>query len=223
MASLLDIAKQQQQSESSRGVKSLLDVAKQQQQETTEPKPSAMTLMDVAKQNQPVVDKGSMLSGLAKQIDEEDSARVAAALVETAKEVKSAQQANRSAVISAAVEKVEKEDASAASTLRAAIVENKNHSDNNGVGGDEDGYSSFEDEDNRKADNNKKAKSVKKEKEFDGSDTSESGEAMGPERTTISDSQESKELLRAVFRADKSRVRELLDTGDVDANAADQV
>lgn len=94
---------------------------------------------------------------------------------------------------------------------------------------DDDGYSSFDDEDAAKTPTSKKETKAKNKREqpadedSDGDASGDGDDEAGPERTTPCESKESKEFLHAVFRADKSRIRELLDSGDVDANTADQV
>ncbi|EGZ29396.1 hypothetical protein PHYSODRAFT_467375 [Phytophthora sojae] len=65
------------------------------------------------------------------------------------------------------------------------------------------------------------AEVLKKQEEPD--DPAEEEESYDPPpRATPSESKESKEFLRAVYRADKYQVRDMLDDGVVDANIADQ-
>lgn len=228
--SLVDVAKAMQETEEKAeapGTRTLADVAREQEQVKVS---AGMTLMDVARQQQgrasgetvaaATVDKPALLSTLARQIDAEDSARVASAIVATASEVKSAQQEAQRAAVAQSIRQVAAQEERAAAVLQSAVMIASREADSNNAD-DGDGYSSFEEEED--AVSSKQLQQVRETIKREQPTADDEDERAGPERTTPSDSKESKEFLRAVFRADKSRIRELLDSGDVDANAADQV
>lgn len=100
---------------------------------------------------------------------------------------------------------------------------------------DDDGYSSFggddynNEEENEKLTGDKakakaKAKaSARKQHLLDEDNGNESEEVAAPERTTASDSRESKVFLRAVYRADMRTIQGMLTSRDASVTTADQV
>lgn len=228
MSSLLDVAKAMNTEASGNSANlSLVDVAKAANGST---KP--LTLMDVAKQKkQPSQAPKQTLQQLAQEIDEEDRSQIQAALESTAKEVKVERQELRSQILKQTAAEVRLEDQQAAQALSdqvASVTNSKqkvaNSDSNKENDDDDDGYSSFEDDsdsDSTPKKDNKKQKEVVASEEDNPADDKESYDP--PPRTTPSESKESKEFLRAVYRADKYQVRDMLDGEVVDANIADQV
>ncbi|GMG17300.1 unnamed protein product [Phytophthora fragariaefolia] len=222
MSSLLDVAKAMSAEAAGGSANlSLVDVAKAENAANAS-KP--LSLMDVAKQEaQPVEKTKQTLQQLAQEIDKEDRSRIQAALESAAQEVNVERQELRSQILKQAAEELVHEEQQAAQALQTKFALEKSSTrdvagpERNKEHDEEDGYSSFEDEEDPKKDS-------KKQEEPIGDDPAEEEESYDPPpRTTPSDSKESKEFLRAVYRADKYQVRDMLDGDVVNANIADQV
>lgn len=224
---LVDVAKEQAATSPnatntlSTATKTLLDVARQEQASST-----------VASETGDTTANKSVLLDLAKQISREDSARIANSISATAQEVKAAQGELRAAALNDVVAQVAREEQVAVVALQANINNDKRIETSKALStaalkpdpsGDDDGYSSFEDEENTadKANNQKKLSRARAQDED--SDVEEDAGDSGPQRTTPCDSKECKEFLRAVYHSDKTKIRDMLENGDVDANVADQV
>ncbi|KAG2770855.1 hypothetical protein PC129_g15401 [Phytophthora cactorum] len=224
MSSLLDVAKAMNAEAASKAANlTLVDVANADNAANNSAKP--MTLMDVAKQERQAPKQ--TLQQLAQEIDKEDRSRIQVALESTAKEVKVERQEFRSQALKQTTEQLQQEEQQAAHVLQAKAVDaghskhkvadadsNKEEDED-----DDEGYSSFEDDEAPKKDNKKLQDPVMSEEE-EPADKEESYHP--PPRTTPSESKESKEFMRAVYRADKYQVRDMLNDEVVDANIADQ-
>ncbi|KAG3099865.1 hypothetical protein PI124_g9871 [Phytophthora idaei] len=218
MSSLLDVANAMNAEAASKAANlTLVDVANVENAANNSAKP--MTLMDVAKQERQAPKQ--TLQQLAQEIDKEDRSRIQVALESTAKEVKVERQEFRSQ------EQLQQEEQQAAHVLQAKAVD-AGHSKHKVAGADsnkeeedddDEGYSSFEDDEAPKKGNKKLQDPVMSEEE-EPADKEESYDP--PPRTTPSESKESKEFMRAVYRADKYQVRDMLNDEVVDANIADQ-
>ncbi|KAG7381710.1 Kinesin-like protein kif15 [Phytophthora pseudosyringae] len=220
MSSLLDVANAMNaEAAGNSPTLSLVDVAKAENAANSSAK--SLTLMDVAK---PKTQPSQTLQQLAQEIDKEDRSRIQVALESTAREVKVERQELRSQTLKQTAAEVQQEEQQAAKVLQGKVLSadtskheladphsNKENED------DEEGYSSFEEEDDTPK---------KQQKESAASDEDAPAEEEEsydpPPRTTPSESKESKEFLRAVYRADKYQVRDLLDGEVVEANIADQ-
>ncbi|KAG6595782.1 Kinesin-like protein [Phytophthora cinnamomi] len=229
MSSLLDVAKAMNAEAAGTSANlSLVDVAKAENaanNASTKP----LTLMDVAKtEAQPTELPKQTLQQLAQEIDKEDRSRIQAALESAAKDVKVERQEFRTQTLKQAAAELHQEEQQAAQVLKAKVVHASEGStkheaadrdnDNDKENDEDDGYSSFEDDEDSAP-----KKDTKKQKEPAEDDPAEEEESYDPPpRTTPSESKESKEFLRAVYRADKYQVRDMLDDGVVDANIADQ-
>ncbi|RLN49529.1 hypothetical protein BBJ28_00016731 [Nothophytophthora sp. Chile5] len=238
--SLLDVAKAMNgEAAGSSGKLSLLDVAKKDAAApAVDVRRKPATLMDVAKQGvQPseghhaTRSEKPTLQQLAQEIDKEDRSKVQKALDTTAKEVKTERQELREEALKQAAAEVQQEEQQAAQALRAKVTTvkaskleaTKLETTNQSIvktEEDADGYSSFEEDEEPSPNEGRRTKEHAEPVEDEASD--EDGNLEPPPRTTPSDSKESKEFLRAVYRADKYRIRDMLDE-DVDVNIADQV
>ncbi|ETN01139.1 hypothetical protein PPTG_17563 [Phytophthora nicotianae INRA-310] len=214
MSSLLDVAKAMNaEAASNSATLSLVDVAKAEH--STKP----MTLMDVAKQE---TQPKQTLHQLAQEIDTEDRSRIQGAIDSTAKEVKLERQELRSQALKQTAVQLRQEEQQAAQILQNKVAETSNVKRDDADAdsdkeSDDEGYSSFEDDVPTK---NKKQKEIVESEEEEPADKEESYEP--PPRTTPRESNESKEFMRAVYRADKYQVRDMLNDEVVDANIADQ-
>ncbi|GMF24538.1 unnamed protein product [Phytophthora lilii] len=220
MSSLLDVAKAMNAEAASNTTKlSLLDVA--QDENAT----SSMSLMDVAKKETITSEvPKKTLQQLAQDIDNEDRSRIQVALESTAEEVKVERQELCTQIIRQTADVVQQEEVQAAQVLRekvAAVDSSNPKVEQNEEDDEADGYSSFEDDDDSLP--KRENKNKKEEKAQDDDPTEEEENYEPPPRTTPSESKESKEFLRAVYRADKYQVRDMLNGKIVDANIADQV
>ncbi|POM65890.1 Kinesin-like protein [Phytophthora palmivora] len=220
MSSLLDVAKAMNaEAASDSATLSLVDVAKG---ENAENGSKALTLVDVAKQTHA---PRQTLHQLAQEIEKEDRSRIQVNLESTAKKVSLERQELRSQTIKQAVVAVTQEEEQVAQILLEKVDERKHevtdldsNKENNGDDDGDDGYSSFEDDDGTPTKNSKKQKDT-----VTTAGTNDEEETYDPPpRTTPSESKESKEFLRAVYRADKYQVRDMLASEVVDANVADQ-
>jgi chemotaxis protein histidine kinase CheA len=212
MSSLLDVAKAM--NAEAAGNVSLVDVARAERgSDGSKP----LSLMDVAKQETPK----QTLQQLAQEMDKEDRSRMQVALEATAREVKAERQELRSQALQHTAAEVNNEEQQAGAVLQAKAAAAGNSKqevvglDSKEEDDEEDGYSSFEDDDTPK-------KSSKKEP-ADEEPADEEETYDPPPHTTPSESKESKEFLRAVYRADKYQIRDMLDSEVVDASIADQV
>ncbi|DAZ97806.1 TPA: hypothetical protein N0F65_002476 [Lagenidium giganteum] len=220
----------------------LLDVAKDQavivgESHGAEAAVGKMTLVDVAhiQKASTRASVRSSLTDIAQEINKEENTRIQKALETTATEVKNETIARQISVLSEAVKEIQQEESQAANILLKKVVETKQaeQSVSNDVATPEgtprvstkatekqDGYSSFEDDEpsNQSKDKNKHTK-ASTDVDADGKDDDEGGDA--PLRTTPSDRPESKVFLRAVYRGDLRKVRDMLEK-EVDANVADQ-
>ncbi|KAL4173341.1 hypothetical protein KRP22_008494 [Phytophthora ramorum] len=222
MSSLLDVAKAMNaEAASAAAMLSLADVARAENAANGSFKP--MTLLDVAKQ-EPQPPKQT-LQQLAQEINKEDRSRIQAALESTAKGVKTEPQELRSQALKQSAAEVRQEEQQAAHVLTAKVASVDNSKpevadpDSNKENDDADGYSSFEGDDG----STPKKDTTKKQNEPAQDESPDEEESYDPPpQTTPCESKESKEFLRAVYRADKYQVRDMLDDGVVDANIADQ-
>uniref|UniRef100_K3WTM2 Uncharacterized protein n=1 Tax=Globisporangium ultimum (strain ATCC 200006 / CBS 805.95 / DAOM BR144) TaxID=431595 RepID=K3WTM2_GLOUD len=203
--------------------------------QTTKP----LSLLDVAQQGSDVekAQTRASLTNLAQKINAEDTKRIENAVMETTKEVQAEQRKQRATIVKEAVAEVQQEEALAAEKLAAQIqkvqsmeqiVTNmpkkqpaaKPNINEATAAADDDGYSSFEDDEERPS--NFKNKVPKKQELHDEHESDSGAQGERPLRTTPSDSAESKTFLRAVYRADLRKVEDMLDSSEADATVADQ-
>ncbi|KAK1947697.1 Kinesin-like protein KIF15 [Phytophthora citrophthora] len=211
MSSLLDVA-MAMNAESSSNM-SLVNVAKAGNSVKSS---KSLTLMDVAQQE--VQAPKQTLQHLAQEMNEEDRSRIQTALDSKAKEVKDERQQLRSQTLQQTAAELQQEELKAVQVLQAKVDNSKQEVAHPDSGNEYDDDDNFEDE--LPKDNSKKQKEpvVRQDNEPADEEPYEP-----PPRTTPSESKESKEFLRAVYRADKYHIREMLNEEVVDANIADQV
>ncbi|KAJ8524520.1 hypothetical protein ON010_g16596 [Phytophthora cinnamomi] len=157
MSSLLDVAKAMNAEAAGTSANlSLVDVAKAENaanNASTKP----LTLMDVAKtEAQPTELPKQTLQQLAQEIDKEDRSRIQAALESAAKDVKVERQEFRTQTLKQAAAELHQEEQQAAQVLKAKVVHASEGStkheaadrdnDNDKENDEDDGYSSFEDD-----------------------------------------------------------------------------
>lgn len=235
---------------------SLVDFAKKQQaagDASGTKKP--MTLMDVARQENSAAAsaRGSdvapgtkSLQSIAQEINDEESKRIEKALATTANDVRTEQRERQSNVLKEAAAEVQQEESQAALNLVAKIEmkssscpsppvekpisnQKQHHEARTDYEDENDGYSSFGDQEEEQETQEKKQKQKptksKKKLIFDDDENeSDGGEGnTGPERTIASDTPESKTFLRAVYRADLRTIQDMLGSEDASATTADQV
>lgn len=182
-----------------------------------------LTLMDVAQhETHSSQDSKKTLEQVAQDCDHDDRVKIQVALQSAANDVKIERQVNRSQTFHQTAAQVEEEELQAVAVLQAkvACVDQAKHNADDSVSKDDDdeGYSSFEEESPEKAFNK-----VQEPVMLDEEDPADVGESYDPLiQTTTSESKESKEFVRAVYRADKYQIRDMLENDVVDVNVADQ-
>ncbi|KAG1691233.1 hypothetical protein DVH05_027095 [Phytophthora capsici] len=198
---------------------SLLDVAKAMNAESSVnvSDGKSLTLMDVVQQE--VQAPKQTLQQVAQEINEEDRSRIQTALDSKAKAVKDERQQLRSQTLRQTAVEMQQEEQKSAQVLQAKVANSKQKVADPDSDNEYDDDDSFEDE--LPKGNSKKEKEVVASDDDEPVDEEEPYEA--PPRTTPSESKESKEFLRAVYRADKYHIRDMLNEEVVDANIADQV
>ncbi|KAG1684520.1 hypothetical protein DVH05_011034 [Phytophthora capsici] len=211
MSSLLDVAKAMN-AESSVNV-SLVDAKAGNEEKGSK----SLTLMDVVQQE--VQAPKHTLQQVAQEINEEDRSKIQTALDSKAKAVKDERQQLRSQTLQQTAAEMQQEERNSAQVLQAKVANSKQEVADPDSDNEYDDDDSFEDE--LPKGNSKKEKEAVAGDDDGPVDEEEPYEA--PPRTTPSESKESKEFLRAVYRADKYHIRDMLNEEVVDANIADQV
>ncbi|TMW65033.1 hypothetical protein Poli38472_009200 [Pythium oligandrum] len=224
---LVDVAKEQSNKVDSTATKSDMTDSEQ---------PKKLTLMDVAKENDgPKTTATVSLASIAQEINVDERQSMDAAITKAATKVKQEQHQQRADALKETVAQIKMEDARAAEVLQVKVEKGSLAEDttppkevktnasrlvaSTKEAEDDGGYSSFEDEEDSKSIKKKPKSTGKRSKEAD----NQSEEASAPPpRTTASDTPESKEYMRAVYRGDIRRVADLLDDGELDINTADQ-
>ncbi|TYZ65592.1 hypothetical protein PybrP1_011104 [[Pythium] brassicae (nom. inval.)] len=200
----------------SNATRSLADVAKKQATSTTRPQSlvglAGVTIVAAMKPPRP----SSVLQSLAQVTNENDAKR-------------GEHQPSALAEVAAKVQRQEahaEEPTPTVSTRQTVGRANTSATDGDRVS--DDGYSSFGDEEEEGEDKKPTAMKPKalaptrKQQLLNDDENESEGEADAPERTTASDSAESKAFLRAVYRADMRKVQDMLDSGDASVTTADQ-
>lgn len=238
--SLVDFAKKQQTAGNTSGSGA----------ETKKP----VTLMDVARQESVSESANARaptksLQSIAQEINDEDNKRIEKALTATASEVRREQRERQANLLKEAVAEVRQEETRAALNI-VAKIENKSSLESSGAptgkpnfsqeqgnnnavprhddkDNEDDGYSSFGDQDEEQELEKKVASKLKKKAKVkilsDDENDLDDDNNNGPERTITSDTPESKAFLRAVYRADLRTIQDMMDSEDASTTTADQV
>jgi hypothetical protein len=243
MASLVDVARAMEKKQASPEQKapaaanvtakpsvSLVDVAHEIQATKLTMAAQPLTLMDVARKTETSSRASSTaaLQSLAQEINAEERVRLDTVITKAAVAVKQETAQERASVLKvAATEVLREEETQDATPPITGSPENQHASKaspfppTNRIENDNDGYSSFEDDDD--VEPTKKTKAKKVPEIIPSNEEENPSESDGPEKTTPSESLIAKAFLRTIYRGDTRRVRDMMRDGDVDGCTADQV